>query len=213
MSWLEKRPFFRRRLERREMLGLPNYLTYGRIAVIPIIVGLMMTINDNDGRFNNWDYLASAMATVLFVIAALSDVVDGYYARKYNFCSSFGKFIDPLADKLLSTAVLILLIPLHRIAGWVVVILLSREITITTLRAIAADEGIVIAASQWGKYKTIMQNFALGFLIFHYPALGIKPWLIGNWLLFFAILLSVGSGLHYGLSFFREALMRKGISS
>ncbi|MBI1908966.1 MAG: CDP-diacylglycerol--glycerol-3-phosphate 3-phosphatidyltransferase [Deltaproteobacteria bacterium] len=223
MAWLEKKPFFRRRrFERKEFLGLPNYLTYGRIAAIPVIVFLLMSLHPDGGRVihprvYHWDHFASFLATVIFIVAALSDVVDGYYARRYNFTSSFGKFLDPLADKLLSTAVLILLIPIRRIAAWVVLILISREIAITTLRAIAADEGIVIAASRWGKYKTVMENFALGFFIYYYPALGLNTRAIANILIVMTILLSLGSGIHYIIGFFREVFAKgdspKGISS
>ncbi|MDO8643681.1 MAG: CDP-diacylglycerol--glycerol-3-phosphate 3-phosphatidyltransferase [bacterium] len=210
MTWMEKRHFFKqRRLERRELLGLPNYLTYGRIVLVPVVAALMMTINDLDGRFVPWDKLASVLATLFFIVAAVSDMVDGHYARKYNFSSSFGRFIDPLADKLLTIVVLILLIPLHRIPAWIVAILICRDMIVTSLRAMAADEGVIIAASQWGKYKTTIQNFSVGALILHYPLWGVEVRSVGNILLAFTFVISIGSGIHYGYCFFSELFSRK----
>lgn len=208
MPFMERRRK-RRPLTREHLLGIANYLTYSRIAIVPVVVLLMMGINDfhlHHVMRNKW---LSWIAMWIFTIAQLSDVVDGYYARKYDIVSSFGKFIDPLADKLLSMSILIMLIPLHRVAAWMVVLIMAREVTITALRSIAASEGIEIAASDWGKKKTLIQSFALGALLIHYPFWGLNPRPIGMLLLWLTLLISLGSGIHYVIAFFGEILEKK----
>lgn len=210
MSWMQNRGLNRkRRLEAREMLGLPNYVTYGRIIIIPVIAVLLLPINDWDARFVRWDQFASLIGSILFTIAGISDGVDGYLARRYKFNSTFGKFIDPLADKLLSFTALIILLSLQRVPAWVVVLLIARDTTITSLRAVAADDGVIISASQWGKYKTFMSNFSLAFLIAHYSFLGLHCHAIGMVLLAFYFIISMGSGIHYVHGFFSEIIEKK----
>lgn len=196
----------RRRLTPDQLLGIANYLTYGRIAMVPVVLILMAGINDFRPDRHAVNLLLSWLAMALFVIAQISDVVDGIYARKYGVVSSFGKFLDPLADKLMSMSILIMLIPLHRIAAWIVVILIAREVTITALRGIAATEGIEIAASDWGKKKTIIQSIALGALLAHYSFWKINPQTLGTYLMWATLLISTGSGVHYVWSFFREVM-------
>ncbi len=197
-------------MTRDQLLGIANYLTYGRIAVVPIVVLLMMGINDSNLHHLGRNMVMSWICMWIFTIAQLSDVVDGYYARKYDVVSSFGKFIDPLADKLLSMAVLIMLIPLHRVAAWIVVVIMAREVTVTALRSVAAAEGVEISASDWGKKKTLIQSFALGALLVHYPFWGINTRVIGVVLLWLTLAISVGSGIHYVLTFFNEILATQG---
>lgn len=212
MPFMERRRRVRRPLTKDQLLGIANYLTYGRIALVPVVVLLMLGINDFATTRHSLTISLSWLAAVCFTIAQVSDAVDGYYARKYGVVSSFGKFIDPLADKLLSMSVLIMLIPLKRIAAWVVVLLIAREVTVTALRGIAASEGIEIAASDWGKRKTLIQSFSLGALLIHYPFWGVHPRPVGMILLGMTLVISVGSGLHYVLTFFGEVLEKRGSS-
>ncbi len=206
---MERRRRLRRPLTPDQLLGIANYLTYGRIAMVPIVVLLMMGINDFNLERYSLNRLLSWLAMAFFTVAMISDVIDGFYARKYGVVSSFGKFIDPLADKLLSMSVLIMLIPLKRIASWMVVLLIAREVTVTALRSIAASEGIEISASDWGKKKTVIQAFALGALMIHYPSWGINPRAIGMVLIWLTLAISIGSGIHYVLTFFGEVLEKQ----
>lgn len=209
MSHMERRWRPRRPLTRDQLLGIANYLTYSRIAIVPVVVVLMAMIHDTDLRQVGLNRLLSWLTMGLFTVAQLSDAVDGYYARKYGVVSSFGKFIDPLADKLLSMSVLIMLVELGRIDAWMVVLLIAREVTVTALRGIAASEGIEISASEWGKKKTFLQSFALGALLVHYSFWGIDSRFIGLVLIWGTLFVSVGSGIHYVFAFFREVLEKQ----
>ncbi len=209
MSFIEKRLSSRKPLTRDQLLGIANYLTYARIAMVPVVVLVMMGINDAFPAREALNRFLSWLAMILFVTAQSSDIVDGYYARKYGIVSVFGKFIDPLADKLLSISILIMLVPLGRVSAWVVVILMARETTITALRGIAAAEGIEISASDWGKAKTIIQSIALGFLLVHYPVGPIQVRAIALALLWMTVGISLVSGVHYIMTFFREVVQDK----
>lgn len=202
--WKPRKP-----LTKDQLKGIANYLTYARIAIVPVVVFVMMQIRPEDGAPFYWNRFLSWTAMVLFTIAQVSDVVDGYYARKYGIVSSFGIFLDPLADKLLSMSVLIMLIPLNRIAAWIVVVLIAREVTITALRGIASAEGIEISASDLGKKKTLIQAFALGALLVYYPFWGLRPKVVGEVLLWLTLVMSVGSMIHYLISFFREVFQQQ----
>jgi len=169
------------------MLNLPNILTLSRIAFIPILFILLFFP----------DKTASFFAALCFALASLTDFLDGFFARRRNSITRLGKILDPLADKLLITACLIMLIPLHGVAAWVVAIIVSREIAITGLRGIAAIEGLVIPAEPLGKKKTAFQVVAIFSLLLHYEYFHINFHQIGNVLLFFAMLLAVWSGLVY----------------
>src|SRR5262249_47328108 len=136
-SFLERRWRPRKPLTTDQLLGLANYLTYARIALVPLVVALLMGIQPYRLDRQSLNIFLSWTAMAFFVVAQVSDVIDGYYARKYGIASSFGKFIDPLADKLLSTAALIMLVELGRVAAWVAILLIAREITITALRGVA----------------------------------------------------------------------------
>lgn len=209
MTWLERRRERRKRLKPEQMLGLANYLTYGRIAMVPVFILLLYLISPADQVPRRSDIILSWVTLGLFVLSGLSDIVDGYIARRWNTSSVFGKFLDPLADKLLSATFLIMLIPLRRVAAWIVVLLICREIAVTAIRGMAAAEGVVIAASEWGKRKTVMMSCALGALIIHYPFWGVDPHLVGTVLIYFTVIISLGSGIHYIWSFLAEILQRQ----
>ena len=139
-------------------MNLPNKLTVLRILMIPFFV-VFMLIPTLGGEANKW------IALVIFCVASLTDMLDGKIARKYNLVTNFGKFMDPLADKLLVCSAMICLIDLGRLASWVVIIIVAREFIISGFRLVASDNGIVIAASYWGKFKTVSQMAMIILLI------------------------------------------------
>ncbi len=173
-------------------MNLANKITLLRVlAIFPVLIFLAFP-----------SPLFCFLATLLFIIAGISDILDGYIARKYNFVSNFGKFMDPLADKLLICSVFIMLVELGWVPSWVVIVIIVREIAVTGLRAVAADEGVVIAADKYGKLKTIFQILALIPLMLHYPIFGFDIIWIGNILLAIAFLLTVYSGYRYFYNFY-----------
>ena len=133
-------------------MNLPNKLTILRIIAIPVFIVVLLMGH----RY---------IATVIFIAAALTDMLDGHIARKYNMVTNFGKLMDPLADKLLVMSALLLLVQLGNVAGWMAVVILAREFSVTGLRQVAASEGIVIAAGVTGKVKTILQMIAIPLLL------------------------------------------------
>ncbi|WP_055070950.1 CDP-diacylglycerol--glycerol-3-phosphate 3-phosphatidyltransferase [Clostridium massiliamazoniense] len=137
-------------------MNLANKLTLLRIFLVPLFV-IFMILDSN--------YYGVIIATIIFIIASITDKIDGYIARSRNQITNFGKFMDPLADKLLVTAALVSLVQLDVIPAWAVIIILSREFAVTGLRTIAAAEGKVIAASNWGKLKTVFQMLAIILLL------------------------------------------------
>ena len=141
-------------------MNLPNKLTVMRIALIPFFVFFLLYPDSTEYA----DYIAAA----IFVVASLTDFLDGKIARKYNLVTNFGKFMDPLADKLLVCAAMICLVERDRLAAWIVIIIMSREFIISGFRLVASDNGIVIAASYWGKFKTTFQILMIIVLILHF---------------------------------------------
>ena len=137
-------------------MNLPNKLTIFRVCTIPFFVLFM--------EFSIFPDADKYIALTLFIIASITDALDGHIARKYNLVTNFGKFMDPLADKLLVSAALICLT--DKIPIWIVIVIISRELIISGFRTIAADNGIVIAASYWGKFKTVFQMIMIIWLIF-----------------------------------------------
>lgn len=133
-------------------MNLPNKLTILRIVMIPFFVFFMLT---DFAPGSKW------IATVLFCLASLTDLLDGKIARKYNLVTNFGKFMDPLADKMLVSSAFICLVAQQKMAAWIVIVIIAREFTISGFRLVASDNGIVIAASYWGKFKTTFQMFAI----------------------------------------------------
>ncbi|MCC8027465.1 MAG: CDP-diacylglycerol--glycerol-3-phosphate 3-phosphatidyltransferase [Clostridium sp.] len=147
-------------------MNLPNKLTIARVILIPFFVAALLW----EGGGNQTMRIA---ANVLFIIASLTDLLDGKIARKYNLVTNFGKFMDPLADKLLVCSALICLIELGQVPAWMVIVIISREFIISGFRLVAADNGVVIAASYWGKFKTTFQMIAVVLLIMNIPALSL----------------------------------------
>ena len=146
-------------------MNLPNKLTIFRVILILPFVLLLL------GAHTGWSFLsgiaewADYIALIIFIVASLTDLLDGKIARKYNLITNFGKFMDPMADKLLVCAALICLVELGRIPSWVVIIIISREFIISGFRLIASDNGLVLAASYWGKFKTTFQMIMVCLMI------------------------------------------------
>lgn len=167
-------------------MNLPNKLTLGRIFAIPVfIVALMM------------DY--RVLATVLFIAAAFTDMLDGKIARKYNLVTNFGKLMDPLADKLLTMSAFVCLVGLGQVPAWMVIVILGREFIITGMRQVAAAEGIVIAAGWSGKIKTVLQMVAIPLLLLNNwpcdPYFGGFP--LDQIVLWAALVMTIVSGVEY----------------
>ncbi len=146
-------------------MNLPNKLTVVRMVLVPFFVAALLLSKTNDSL--KW------VALALFVIASLTDFADGYIARKYNLITNFGKFMDPLADKILTISGMICLIELGRIPSWIVVIIVAREFIISGFRLVAAENGVVIAANYWGKFKTTFQMIMIILMIMNIPQLQI----------------------------------------
>lgn len=166
-------------------MNLPNKLTVLRVIMIPFFVFFMLT--DFAGAASNW------IALAIFIIASLTDLLDGKIARKYNLVTNFGKFMDPLADKLLVCAAMICLVEMGKLASWMVIIIISREFIISGFRLIAADNGVVIAASYWGKFKTVFQMVMICLLIADIEAIAIVTTVV-TWI---ALVLTVVSLIDY----------------
>ena len=145
-------------------MNLPNKLTVLRICMIPFFVAALLYENGADQTMR-------IIANVIFITASLTDLLDGKIARKYGLVTNFGKFMDPLADKLLVCSALICMIELRELPAWMVIIIISREFIISGFRLVASDNGVVIAASYWGKFKTTFQMIGVVLLIFNIPAL------------------------------------------
>jgi len=158
-------------------MNLPNKLTVFRVILILPFVLLLL------GGYEQWGWFTAVfggimeyvdyIALTIFVIASLTDLLDGKIARKYNLITNFGKFMDPLADKLLVCAALICLASMDRIPAWIVIIIISREFVISGFRLVASDSGKVIAASYWGKFKTTFQMVMVVLMILNMPALSV----------------------------------------
>ena len=176
-------------------MNLPNILTILRILLIPffIVVFAVPSISRS-----NW-------AAIIFIIASLTDWIDGYLARKYGQVTLSGKLLDPVADKLLVLSALIMLVELHRVPSWLAIVIIGRDVAITGLRAIASSIGIVIAAKEMGKMKTIVQIIALVFLILDYPVLFSSRVIdfhsIGTILLWYSAILAIISAGDYIIMF------------
>ena len=168
-------------------MNLPNKLTVLRVIMIPFFVVFMLT--DIGGDYSNY------IALAIFCVASLTDMLDGKIARKYNLVTNFGKFMDPLADKLLVGSAMICLIPMGKLPAWIVIVIISREFIISGFRLVASDNGIVIAASYWGKFKTVSQMFMIIFLILDLPG-GVAQ-TIETVLIYLALILTVVSLIDY----------------
>ena len=179
-------------------MNLPNKLTIFRVILIPFFIVFLLV--------PDMPFLPSAewgewIALAIFVIASLTDMLDGKIARKYNLITDFGKFMDPLADKLLVCSALIALIELGRIPAWMVIVIIAREFTISGFRLVAADKGVVIAASYWGKFKTNFQMFAIILLMLNlgenFPAYAGGIHIAEQILIYIALILTIVSLIDY----------------
>jgi len=190
-----------------KILNLPNSLTMLRIAAIPLMAALLMSPTITSGFW----------AAAVFALASITDWLDGYLARRMGIVTVFGKFLDPIADKLIVMAALIMILPFGRVPAWMVLVILGREIIITGLRGIASSEGIVIPASDLGKFKTIFQIVAILGLLLHFkynwffgiqhPLLQVDMHNVGMFYLWIATILTVWSGLDY-LARFAKVISR-----
>ena len=183
--------------------NIPNILTLLRIAAIPLLAVLLLSPSREAGFW----------AAALFAVASITDWLDGYLARRMGVVTVFGKFLDPIADKLIVMAALIMILPYDRVPAWMVLVILGREIIITGLRGIASTEGIVISASNLGKFKTIFQLVAIIALLLHYDYHWFfsvdHPWLyvnmhnVGMFYLWIATIITIWSGVDYLVRFMR----------
>ena len=166
-------------------MNLPNKLTILRmIMIVPFVVFMLVPIGGAAGKW---------IARALFVNASLTDLLDGKIARQYNLVTTFGKFMDPLADKLLVCSALICLVELGRIPAWIVIIIISREFIISGFRLVASDKGVVIAASWWGKFKTTFQMVMIVLMIADIATLSIVTQIV----MWIALILTVVSLIDY----------------
>lgn len=176
-------------------MNLPNKLTMFRvILIVPFVI---LLLGGEAGWFGNNRLIPDIVALVIFIIASLTDLIDGKIARKYNLVTNFGKFMDPLADKLLVSAAMIGLVELGRIPAWVVIIIISREFIISGFRLIASDNNVVIAASYWGKFKTTFQMVMVCLMLLDLS--GFLPWwgILTNIIMWIALALTVISLVDY----------------
>ena len=195
----ERRPARPKGLLREEVLNAPNVITLARIALIPFFVALLL---DESRRHSFW-------AAVVFGLASATDFVDGYIARRYKLITTFGKFIDPLADKLITMSAYIVCVHLARLPAWVAIVIIGRELIINGLRTIAMSEGIVIAASQGGKWKTALQLAGIAGLVVHYRyPVDLLAWrgvvdfqVVGEWVTYLSVFFGVSSAVEYFRAF------------
>lgn len=184
------------KLSRQQILTLPNGLTIVRVLVIPVIV-LMLFYSVNHPLFT----------AILFLLAAVTDTFDGYLARRRRMVTTLGKFLDPLADKLLIVTALIALIPARGIPVWMVLVIVGREIAVTGLRGIAVSQGIVIAAGAAGKHKTVFEVASIFLLILDGVHFSIDFHTVGIALLGMAVILAVISGVNYFKDFLKQIII------
>lgn len=193
-------------MNRQSRLTPPNLLTLVRILIVPVVVILLYAPPGAEipkGR--------SLAAFAIFVLASVTDLFDGYIARRYGMVTSLGKLLDPLADKLLVCAAIIMLVPPGRVPAWMVAIIVAREIGVTALRGVASTEGFVIAASSLGKAKALFLTIGVAALILHYPFWGLERFFglryvhwVGMAFLSGGLVLTAWSGLDYFFRFVGE---------
>jgi CDP-diacylglycerol--glycerol-3-phosphate 3-phosphatidyltransferase len=181
-------------IAKNKAFNLPNTISLIRIGVVPFLFILLRS----PGEF--W----SLVLALLFVAASITDLVDGYIARKYQLITTMGKFLDPIADKLIINTAMILVIPIGRIPAWIVAITIMRDLIVDGIRSIASSEGFFIQASRLGKQKTLAQIIAVTALMIHYPIFGADAHLIGIVILYFAFVLTIYSGTDYFIKFCRH---------
>jgi len=180
----------------QQIMSLPNGVTVIRILAIPVILLLLFTT----GR------TFQIITAIVFLLVALTDMLDGYFARRRKMVTTLGKFLDPLADKLLIVTALIALISARGVPLWMVIVIVGREIAVTGLRGIAMSEGIVVSSSMMGKYKTAFEMTSIFFLILDGKYLSIDFHLIGITLLWVALLLAIFSAVDYFKKFLKTII-------
>jgi CDP-diacylglycerol--glycerol-3-phosphate 3-phosphatidyltransferase len=190
-------------VRRNPIWNLPNILTLLRIALIPVMAVLLLSPSRE----------AAFWAAAVFAVASVTDWLDGYLARRMEIVTTFGKFLDPIADKMIVMAALVMMLPYQRVPAWMVLVILGREIIITGLRGLASTEGIVIPASNLGKFKTIFQITAILGLLLHFdyywffsiqhPYLHVNMHNFGIFFLWIAFVLTIWSGVDYLRKFVR----------
>jgi CDP-diacylglycerol--glycerol-3-phosphate 3-phosphatidyltransferase len=181
-------------ISKHETFNLPNTITLLRISIVPFLFILLL----EPGEF--W----SLILAILFVIASITDFFDGYFARKYQMITTMGKFLDPIADKIIVNTAMILLIPIGRIPTWIVAITIIRDLIVDVIRSIASSEGIYIQASLLGKQKTVAQIIAVTALIIHYPIFGVDAHFVGTVILYIAFLFTIYSGIDYFIRLYKS---------
>lgn len=183
----------------REILNLPNAVTILRIGILPVLFLLLLSPGPK----------VSLLIAVLFILAAITDLLDGYIARKYGIVTLLGKFLDPLADKLIVNTAMILMIAIGRIPAWIVALIIMRDLAVDVLRSFASSEGFVIPASRLGKQKTLCQIIAVSALLIHYPFLGLNAHAVGIAVLFLALVLTLWSGVDYFIRFYDDNIRHR----
>ena len=176
-------------------MNLPNSLTLLRILLIPVFIGV----------YTSPSFRHAVIAAAIFLFASLTDLLDGYLARRWGQITTLGKFLDPIADKFLVIAALILLVDFHRVPAWIVIVIIGRELAVTGLRAIASSSGIVIEADEAGKYKMAIQSISIFVLILSDLRLGpVDFHALGLVFLWIAMIMAVISGVQYFSKFWRR---------
>jgi CDP-diacylglycerol--glycerol-3-phosphate 3-phosphatidyltransferase len=185
------------KLDRQQIMGLPNGVTILRILVIPLILVLLSSAGTG----------YQLLTALLFLGAAVTDTFDGYLARRRGMETNLGKFLDPLADKLLIVTALIALIPAREIPAWMVIVIVGREIAITGLRGIAVTQGIIISASDLGKYKTVFEMTSIFFLILNGRYFSANFYPVGMVFLWVALVVAVISGVDYFRKYLKSIIV------
>jgi CDP-diacylglycerol---glycerol-3-phosphate 3-phosphatidyltransferase len=182
----------------REIINLPNLVSLLRICVIPVLFLLLLS----PGK------MMSLLVAAFFVFAAATDFLDGYIARRFNIVTTMGKFLDPVADKLIINTAMILMIPIGRIPAWIVAVIIMRDLLVDGLRSVASADGVIIQAGMLGKQKTVCQDFAVTALIIYYPFFGLNAHAVGMVLLYISFFLTLVSGAEYFIKFHRQAIRK-----
>ena len=178
-------------LGKKSIFNLPNTLSMFRIGCVPLLVILLFFPHKT----------TSFLAALVFGLASISDLLDGFVARRHHLVTTFGQFLDPLADKLIVSAALIMLIRLGRVPAWMVVVIIGRELAIMGLRSVAVSEGKVISADNLGKQKMIFQTVAVLGLLLHYEYYGVNFHAVGMFFLWLAVIITLWSGFNYFRNF------------
>jgi CDP-diacylglycerol---glycerol-3-phosphate 3-phosphatidyltransferase len=187
---------------RENLLNLPNLLTLLRVGSIPLLVGILYLPGE----------VWSRVAGGLFLVAGLTDLFDGWLARRLKKITLVGQYLDPVADKLLIASMLVMLSSLDRLPAWMTILVICREIAVTGMRALAAKHGLTVPSDLWGKLKTALQMLGVFLLLLYYPLSGFNPGFWGLWCMWLAVLITAWSGLAYAYRFreqFREPPARE----